>query len=78
MFDPKASRAFKASKHPKPKIFAGPTSMPSKATAISDPVSSQDQIRERAYQLYESGGRQDGQAQQDWLIAEKQILNQRR
>ena len=78
MFDPKASKAFKASKDPKPRIFASPTSMPSKATAISDPVSSQDQIRERAYQLYESGGRQDGQAQQDWLIAEKQILNQHR
>lgn len=77
MFDPKASKAFKASKDPKPKIFASPKSTPSQATAISDPVSSQDQIRERAYQLYEIGGRQDGQAQQDWLAAEQQILNQR-
>ena len=78
MFDPKASKAFKASKDPKPKIFASPTSMPSRRPAISDPVSSQDQIRARAYQLYESGGRRDGQAQQDWFAAEQQILNQRR
>jgi Protein of unknown function (DUF2934) len=78
VFDPKASKAFTASKDPKPNTLAGPKSIPSKATAISDPVSSQDQIRERAYQLYESGGRQDGQAQQDWLTAEQQVLNQRR
>jgi hypothetical protein len=47
-------------------------------TAILAQVPSQDQIRERAYQLYESRGCQDGQAQQDWLMAEQQMLNQHR
>lgn len=71
MFDPKAF------KRPKSKTFSSPKSTPSEIIAISAPVPSQDQIRERAYQLYESRGGQDGQAQQDWLMAE-QILNQSR
>jgi hypothetical protein len=66
----------KASKHSTPKTFASPKSTPPKLTVISIPIPSHDQIRERAYQLYEKRGSQDGQAQQDWFMAEKQILNQ--
>lgn len=68
----------KASKHLKSKTLASPKSTPAPTTAISNPVPSRDQIRERAYQLYESRGRADGQAQQDWLTAEEQILHQQR
>jgi hypothetical protein len=35
-------------------------------------------IRERAYQLYESRGREPGQDEQDWLRAEKEILKNER
>ena len=33
-----------------------------------------DQIRQRAYQLYEARGREDGHEQDDWLQAEVEIL----
>ena len=32
-------------------------------------------ISERAYVLYEEHGREDGQALEDWLEAERQVLN---
>jgi Protein of unknown function (DUF2934) len=70
VYDPKAS------KQPQLKTVASPQGSPSPVIAISEPVPSEDQIRQRAYQLYENGGRQDGQAQDDWLAAE-QILNRR-
>jgi hypothetical protein len=72
MFDPKAS------KHPKLKTLASPKGTRPETTAIPAPIPSRDQIKERAYQLYESRGGQDGQDQQDWLTAEQQILNQHR
>jgi hypothetical protein len=34
---------------------------------------SQDLIRTRAYELYESRGREPGQDEQDWLRAEQEI-----
>jgi hypothetical protein len=52
-------------------------------TSITSPVSqrttprvgaSQDVIRERAFQIYESRGRQHGRDIQDWLRAEDQLL----
>jgi hypothetical protein len=33
-------------------------------------------ISERAYILYEEHGREDGHALEDWLEAERQVLNQ--
>ena len=41
-------------------------------TTISSDL--QDQIRARAYQIYEQRGRHDGLAEQDWLEAEAEIL----
>jgi len=35
------------------------------------------QISQRAYQLYEERGRLDGNAMEDWLIAEKEVLGSR-
>jgi hypothetical protein len=37
----------------------------------------EEQIRERAYQLYEGRGRLDGNAIEDWLIAEEEVLGSR-
>jgi len=37
--------------------------------------SSQDTIRERAYELYESRGNKHGHDKQDWFHAEQEILN---
>jgi DUF2934 family protein len=47
-------------------------------TIIPDTVRSQELIRARAYELYESRGREPGQDEQDWLRAEQEILNHRR
>jgi Protein of unknown function (DUF2934) len=61
-----------------PKAHRQPQSIldiPKGAPAMRDTVPLQDKIRERAYQLYESRGRQPGQDQEDWLRAEQQILN---
>ena len=33
-------------------------------------------IRQRAYQIYEARGREDGHAEEDWLIAEAEIRGQ--
>ena len=41
-------------------------------TTISSDL--QDQIRTRAYEIYEHRGRHDGFAEQDWLDAETEIL----
>ena len=36
----------------------------------------QDQVRKRAYELYEKRGRRDGHHEQDWLQAEEEVLAQ--
>lgn len=41
---------------------------------MPSPKSLQEQIRQNAYELYQSRGSQDGFAEQDWLDAERQIL----
>jgi hypothetical protein len=67
----------KTQKQPKPKIVAAPKSSPGKVAMMPDTVPSQDTIRERAYALYESRGREAGQNEQDWFRAEQEILRQR-
>ena len=71
MFDPKASKQ-------KLNTSASPKSKTPQPTAIVEPRPSQDEIRERAHQLYQDRGSQDRQAQQDWLNAEQQVLNRQR
>ena len=41
------------------------------------PEDVQARIRERAYQLWEQRGHHHGNAEQDWLQAEKEILGRR-
>ena len=50
---------------------AGPS-----VTVISAPNTLEDEIRTRAYLLYEQEGRQDGRDREYWLRAESEILEQ--
>jgi hypothetical protein len=40
-------------------------------TAINEPQ--EHQIRERAYELYEERGREDGHDEEDWLRAKEEV-----
>jgi Protein of unknown function (DUF2934) len=42
-------------------------------TAINEPQELEYQIRERAYELYEARGREDGRDEEDWLCAKEEI-----
>jgi hypothetical protein len=46
----------------------------SSVTVISAPNSLEDEIRTRAYLLYEQEGRQEGHDEEYWLRAESEIL----
>ena len=72
MFDPKEQKQTA----PKTAVLAKNPS--AKVTKMPDTVAPQDRIRERAYELYESRGRESGQDEQDWLRAEREILKQGR
>jgi len=72
MFDPKAL------KQSKPKVVVTPKDSPVKLTMMPNTAPPQDMIRERAYQLYESRGRESGQKEQDWFRAEREFLKQNR
>jgi hypothetical protein len=58
-------------KRSKSNAFPGKTYMTIPPNSIAP---SHDQIRQRAYELYELRGRQDGFSEQDWLEAEQQML----
>lgn len=64
-----------ASKQPKPTTAVDPKRGPEKITTMSSPVISEEIIRARAYDLYESRGREPGHDEQDWLRAEQEIVN---
>jgi hypothetical protein len=49
---------------------------PSSTGKLTTHVPSQDHIREHAYKLYESRGCEHGQDEQDWLLAERELLEQ--
>ena len=61
-------------KQPIAKTPGKPQSSPSHLAVMPDTVPSHDLIRARAYELYESRGRETGQGEQDWLRAEQEIL----
>jgi len=46
----------------------------SSVTVISTPTGLEDEIRTRAYLLYEQEGRQNGRDDEYWLRAESEIL----
>jgi hypothetical protein len=66
MIDPKAGK-------PKPTTAVEPKRIPEKITTMPSPVISEEMIRARAYDLYESRGREPGHDEQDWLRAEQEI-----
>ena len=45
----------------------------SRCDRLLEPQSLRDEIRNRAYELYEQRGRQPGKALEDWLMAESEI-----
>ena len=55
----------------------GDNHTPSSVTMISAPRSLEDEIRIRAYLLYEQEGRQEGRDNEYWLRAESEILERR-
>jgi hypothetical protein len=71
MIDPKAS------KRPKLNTFVDPKRSSGKMAIMPDTIRSQEVISARAYELYESRGREPGLDEQDWFRAEQEILNQR-
>jgi len=64
----------KTNQHPKPGSPSGKSYMRMPTGKI---VSQQDQIRQRAYQLFELRGGQQGLADQDWYNAERELLTGR-
>ncbi len=65
-------------KQPIPKTPGRSRNSPGHLVVMPDTVPSQDLIRARAYELYESRGRETGQDEQDWLRAEQEILKAER
>jgi DUF2934 family protein len=63
-------------KQPRPKKVIGPEKTPvQNELTMPSPLPSQDKVRARAYELFESRGRKPGQDKQDWFRAEQEILN---
>ena len=54
-----------------------PTKKPS-ATVLGESQELENQIRQRAYALYEARGREDGHDLDDWLRAEEEIMEKKR
>ena len=70
--------AYNVQTQPKPKMVVGPKNAPAREEAgMPDAVQTQDMIRDRAYQIYESRGHENGQHEQDWLRAEQEIVNRK-
>ena len=75
MFDPKALKQSKPNVAVTPKDSSVKLAMMPYTAPPQD--SRQEMIRERAYQLYESRGREPGQEEQDWFRAEREFLKQK-
>ena len=55
-----------------------PAKRPEPISTIPDPAQLEEQIRCRAYELYEARGREDGRDLDDWLQAEGEILGSKK
>lgn len=58
----------------RPPASAPPMSLPQSET----PQGMEEEIRRRAYELYEQDGRQEGRDREHWLRAEAEVLGRRR
>jgi hypothetical protein len=54
-----------------------PSSTKTRNSSIEPTAELQERIRERAYELYEQHGREDGHDCDDWLQAESEITGKR-
>ena len=62
-----------------PRVTISPDQVPLRdQVSLPDQVSLHDRIRARAYELYESRGREHGKHEQDWLTAEQEIRTHQR
>jgi len=62
-------------KQPRLRNVIGSENLAENRLTMQSPVPSQDKVRARAYELFESRGRKPGQDKQDWFRAEQEILN---
>jgi hypothetical protein len=46
-------------------------------SAATTSINLEEEIRWRAYELYELRGREDGYAEEDWARAEREVLSRR-
>ena len=51
--------------------------LPTETRATESPVDIQEQVRRRAFDLYEQRGREDGHDLYDWLQAESELVQKR-
>jgi len=54
-----------------------PKKSPTSVTSEPQDLELKDQIRHRAYELYEGRGRQDGRELEDWFRAEAEITQKK-
>jgi Protein of unknown function (DUF2934) len=69
MLNPQASTPAKA------KTLNMPTQPIARVAPASPAMGSENEIKDRAYQLYEGRGREPGGDVQDWIQAEREILS---
>jgi hypothetical protein len=67
----------RSTKSPKPKVKSSSTAVPQELKAFQ-PLPSHEQISQRAYAIYQSGGEADGRDQQDWFRAEREMFENRK
>lgn len=51
---------------------------PESLTTPTQPTEQEDEIRRRAYELYEARGREDGHELEDWLQAKEEVTRRGR
>jgi hypothetical protein len=64
----------KFQKQPQRNNVTGSKNVPDRTATKSGVAPSQDLIRERAFELYEGRGKENGGDKQDWRRAEQEIL----
>jgi hypothetical protein len=65
-----------SSKSPKSKVKSSPNAVPQELKTFQ-PLPSHEQISQRAYAIYQSGGEANGRDQQDWFRAEREMFANR-
>jgi Protein of unknown function (DUF2934) len=59
---------------PMPEVTSAPAIRKSAGSSAPTPIDLEQQIRQRAYELYEERGRTPGQEREDWFRAEREVL----